>query len=108
MGLCFFSGAGVTFDLGHANSSTAAQAGYPAERFARMLAGRMVGAHIYDRETDVHHAPATIDSIAPTLDVLLDWSCDWWTIELTRPGDVLHTARLLNDYLDRALEQRHA
>jgi sugar phosphate isomerase/epimerase len=93
------SGAAATFDVGHANSSAAAGSGFTAERFARVLAGRITGAHVYERETDVHHAPATLDGIAPTLEALLDWGCDWWTIELTRPGDVIHTARLLNDYL---------
>jgi sugar phosphate isomerase/epimerase len=89
----------VTFDVGHAVSSDAASAGWPAERFAATLADRIVAAHVYGYETSAHHAPDDLDSIGPALDVLLQTACEWWTIELVDVGDVRRTRAMLTEFL---------
>ncbi len=98
------TGAAVTFDVGHANSSATAEAGFGADRFIRLIRPRILGAHVYERETDVHVAPETLNGMTSALDALQETPCDWWTIELTRPVEVLHTAALLTAYLDEMPE----
>jgi len=99
MTLADYAGARVTFDVGHANSSDVAVAGYSAEQFALELGGRIAGAHVYERESDIHHAPDDLDRIGGTLDALCDVECDWWTVELVDPKDAFRTAGILHDFL---------
>ena len=70
---------GFNFDVGHANSSDVAEAGYSAEQFVRDLGARIVGAHVYERESHVHHAPENLDRIGDTLHELIEVGCAWWT-----------------------------
>jgi sugar phosphate isomerase/epimerase len=76
------SGARVTFDVGHAASSDAAARGYTAERFARDLGARIVGAHVYGRENERHHPPTSVGQIADVLEALCEAGCAWWTVGL--------------------------
>jgi sugar phosphate isomerase/epimerase len=69
------SGARVTFDVGHAASSDAAARGYTAAHFARDLGGRIVGAHVYGRENERHHPPASLEEISDVLEALLETGC---------------------------------
>jgi sugar phosphate isomerase/epimerase len=94
------SGARVTFDVGHAASSDAAARGYTAARFAQDLGERIVGAHVYGRENERHHPPASLDEISDVLESLLEAGCDWWTIELTSVDEVLATRAMLVEFLD--------
>jgi sugar phosphate isomerase/epimerase len=94
------SGARVTFDVGHAASSDAAARGYTPARFARELGDRIVGAHVYGRENERHHPPASLDDIREVLGALCDADCAWWTIELTSPDEVLSTRAMLAAFLD--------
>jgi sugar phosphate isomerase/epimerase len=93
-------GARVTFDVGHAASSDAAARGYTAARFARDLGKRIVGAHVYGRENERHHPPAALDEVRDVLGALREAGCDWWTIELTSPDEVLATRAMLAEFLD--------
>jgi sugar phosphate isomerase/epimerase len=93
-------GARVTFDVGHAASSDAAARGYSAGRFARDLGDRIVGAHVYGRENERHHPPASLDDIRDALGALCDAGCGWWTIELTSLDEVLATRAMLASFLD--------
>jgi sugar phosphate isomerase/epimerase len=93
-------GARVTFDVGHAASSDAAVRGYTPARFARELGDRIVGAHVYGRENERHHPPASVGQIAGVLETLCEAGCAWWTVELTSPDEVLATRDMLASFLD--------
>ena len=92
----------VTLDVGHAVSSdVATSGGVSGAEFARMLAPRIVAAHVYDREDPHHIAPTDLDRIGDTLRVLLDESaCRWWVIELFDADEVRSTRALLRGMLD--------
>jgi sugar phosphate isomerase/epimerase len=94
------TGASVSLDVGHANSSEHARAGFSAERLVELMAPRIRNAHVYDREDPHHIAPVTLDRIAPVLDALLATPCDWWVIELFDRDEVAHTRALLGEFLD--------
>jgi sugar phosphate isomerase/epimerase len=94
------SGAVVTFDVGHATSSDVAADGIDAGSFVTQLGTRIKSAHVYERETDRHHAPENLDLIGPVLSALCAVGCPWWTIELTDPTDVRTTRLLLETWLD--------
>lgn len=94
-----YSGAGVTFDIGHANSSEVARAGFSSERFAELVSAYVRNAHVYDREDPYHHAPTNLTRIGPTLEILLQTGCDWWVIELFDREEVVATRSLLMEFL---------
>jgi sugar phosphate isomerase/epimerase len=96
------TGAAVTLDVGHAVSSETAITGVTGgAEYARMLATRIVGAHVYDREDPHHIAPTDLDRIGDTLDVLLDeTTCRWWVIELFQAEEIRTTRTLLRSLLD--------
>ena len=94
-----YSGAGVTFDIGHANSSEFAQAGFSSERFAELVSAHVRNAHVYDREDPYHRAPTDLARIGPTLEILLQTGCDWWVIELFDREEVVATRSLLMEFL---------
>ena len=91
----------VTLDVGHAVSSETAHAGATTgAEFARMLAPRIVGAHVYDREDPHHIAPTDLERIGDTLSVLLDeTACRWWVIELFSADEIRPTRELLLEFL---------
>ena len=93
------SGCGVTFDVGHANSSDTAQRGFGSEEFARLVSRHVRNAHVYDREDPHHIAPEDLSRIEPTLHALLESACDWWVIELFDRAEVAHTRSLLRAFL---------
>jgi sugar phosphate isomerase/epimerase len=95
------TGCAVTFDLGHAASSDAAARGIGPEVFARSVADRIEGAHIYGHENERHHPPRDLVSIEPSLDALSETACGWWLVELLDPDDIARTRRMLLDYLSR-------
>jgi sugar phosphate isomerase/epimerase len=87
----------VTLDVGHAVSSETARAGITTgAEYARLLAPRIVGAHVYDREDPHHIAPTNLDRIGDTLRVLLgETTCRWWVIELFSDAEIRSTRELL-------------
>lgn len=93
------AGAAVTFDVGHATSSDVAADGIDAVAFVTQLGSRIQSAHVYERETDRHHAPENLDLIGPVLGALCAVGCPWWTIELTDPAEIRATRSLLQSWL---------
>ena len=97
------SGAGVTFDIGHAHvcrENCSADGLY--ERYVAPHRERVFNAHIYHTETSTHGhiAPSGIGDIAERLDVLKSASsCDWWVIELAEPAEILKTRDMLEEYI---------
>jgi hypothetical protein len=83
--------------VGHAVSSETAHAGITTgAEYARLLAPRIVGAHVYDREDPHHIAPTNLDRIGDTLRVLLgETTCRWWVIELFSDAEIRSTRELL-------------
>ncbi len=95
------SGASVTFDIGHFNSSKAAANGWTAENMISRLGNRIAAAHVYEAEVDGqgHIAPLDTKTIKPALDALSKTTCTWWVAELGDPGEICRTVDLLRDYL---------
>ncbi|MDO8886448.1 TIM barrel protein [Candidatus Oleimmundimicrobium sp.] len=94
-----FTGAKVTLDLGHANSSLHAKNGFIGLDFLKLMAPRIVNAHVYEREEPHHIAPRDLSLIGPMLGHLLETSCDWWVIELVDKQEVERTRSLLKTFL---------
>ena len=94
------SGAMITLDVGHAVSCARVAAGEldPLD-FVDLFAGRLIEAHVYEREASRHHAPHDMRVLGPIVDALRKTTCTWWTIELDDPGEALATRTLLLDYL---------
>lgn len=94
------SGAMVTFDIGHALSSTAHRDDWPCPRFIEAVSSSIVNAHIYEAETDRHIAPQDLSVIGMPLAKLLQaTTCNWWVIELSETREIFHTRRLLEQLM---------
>jgi sugar phosphate isomerase/epimerase len=94
------TGARVTFDLGHANSSKVSLQGKTTgAEFLISIKDHVVNAHIYEKEEPHHIAPRDLKIIQPQLEALLQSRCDWWVIE--HPGEqmVSQTKDLLQLFL---------
>jgi len=101
------SGAMITLDVGHAVSCRRVQDGestvidfIAAFTGRRNAADRLREVHMYERETDHHHAPRDMRALGPIVDRLMETDCRWWTIELDDPDEALATRTLLIDYLE--------
>lgn len=100
MELVALSGAAITLDVGHAASSDAAERGFGAVDFARLVAPYVHNAHVYEREVGSHIAPVDLKALAPALDVLLEAPhCDWWVVELHNVEEARRTRALLAEFL---------
>ncbi|HDP69696.1 MAG TPA: hypothetical protein ENN38_02675 [Actinobacteria bacterium] len=94
------TGAKVTFDLGHANSSLHAKNGFIGLDFLKLMASHIVNAHVYEREEPHHIFPQDLSLIGPMLKHLLEETkCDWWVIELADRQEVEYTRSLLQSLL---------
>lgn len=94
------SGAMMTLDVGHAVSSAHVQQGrLNVEDFIDLFADRLVEAHLYERESDHHHAPQDMRILGPIVERLLETDCRWWTIELDDYAEILRTRLLVSEYL---------
>lgn len=99
------SGALVTFDIGHAFSSPQANnGGISCSKFIRMIAPKIVNAHIYEAESTSHLPPQNLKIIGPALSELLKTQCDWWVIELGEEQWIKHTRNLLDTFFDNNLQ----
>ncbi len=93
------SGAAVTMDIGHAVSCDRVVNGeLEVPEIVKMFSPLLEEVHFYESETDTHHAPKDMSVLGPVVDQLLQTRCQWWTIELETPMDLLHTRKLIQDY----------
>ena len=96
------SGAGVTFDIGHAHAcETIDSQYYAAEDFVSPHPDRVLNAHIYHTEIPGtgHVPPDRIQDIEQRLDILQKTACKWWVIELADIEQLIQTKKLLDAYL---------
>jgi sugar phosphate isomerase/epimerase len=100
------SGAGVTLDIGHVHASNSPDlVESTCKRYVLPNERNIVNAHIYHTEQKGagHVAPGNLGDIYGRLELLTRAkSCTWWVIELKNRGDILHTKKLLKQYLDRS------
>ncbi len=98
------SGAGVTFDIGHAYVCNSLHPnGNIYENYILPNQGKIMNAHIYHTELkgSGHVAPESLEDIYDRLEILRRVeSCKWWVIELKDIKDILHTRDLLNRYFE--------
>ena len=98
------SGAGVTFDIGHAHVCNSLHPnGNIYENYILPNQGKIMNAHIYHTELkgSGHVAPESLEDIHDRLEILRRAeSCKWWVIELKDIKDILHTRDLLNRYFE--------
>jgi sugar phosphate isomerase/epimerase len=96
------SGAGVTFDIGHAHACEVINSQYyTAEDFVTPHADRVLNAHIYHTEIagTGHVHPDRIQDIEQRLDILQKTACNWWVIELNDVDKIIQTKKLIDIYL---------
>ena len=96
------SGAGVTFDIGHAYvCESVVSQHYTLQDFVTPHADRVFNAHIYhiERSGLGHAPPKAVDDIQDRLSLLLEIGCGWWVIEIQQEDELLQTKRIVNDYL---------
>lgn len=98
------SGAFVTIDIGHAH---AVRELYPSRiiynEYILPNRGKLLSAHVYHTELDGygHLPPECLWDLFSRLEILCQaQSCDWWVIELQKPGEILRTREFLQCYLD--------
>jgi len=98
------SGAGVTFDIGHAHAcASVASQEYALEDFVTPHADRVYNAHVYHTELSGsgHTPPKTLAEIEERLTILRGTACDWWVIEIPARDELLRTKEILDGYLAR-------
>ncbi|MDP2211683.1 MAG: TIM barrel protein [Candidatus Aquicultor sp.] len=102
-----YSGAHVTFDIGHATSSLAAANGFGPIEFLELIAHRVVNTHVYEYELDGvgHVAPRDLSVIGPVLAELQSAGCSWWVIELEE-DDLCNTRELVFELLQDSVTGR--
>jgi sugar phosphate isomerase/epimerase len=102
------TGAGVTFDIGHAHACEPVNSHqYSIEDFVIPHADRVFNAHIYHTEVPGrgHAPPDCLEDIEDRLSVLQNTGCNWWTLEVREVEGLLQTKRIVEDYLIRAQDQ---
>ena len=99
------SGAGVTFDIGHAQVCESVRTQqFAVEDFLTPHADRIFNAHVYNKEVSGigHIAPERLEEIKERLDLLQNAGCDWWVIEIKEPEGLLKTKKIIDAYLTNA------
>lgn len=102
-----YSGASVTFDIGHATSSLAAANGFGPLEFLELIAHRVVNTHVYEYEFDGvgHVAPRDLSVIGPVLAELQGAGCGWWVIEL-HEDELCNTRELVYELIQDSVTGR--
>lgn len=96
---CRQSGAGITLDVGHAVSCAGVARGdFSVTEIIDLFSDYLQEVHLYERETDRHHAPADMSILGEIVDRLLTTSCPWWTIELESIEDIATTRDLVFEH----------
>ena len=97
------SGAGVTFDIGHAHAcESVVSRQYAMEDFVAPHAHRVFNAHVYHTEIEGlgHVPPRAPDDLKSRLTILTEINCPWWVIEIREPEALVHTKRIIDAYLE--------
>ncbi len=97
------SGAGVTFDIGHARMSPSVQSQfYSVEDFVSPHHESIFSAHVYHEEIDEGHiAPKSLEDLRERLELLSSVPCDWWVLELRDKRALLATLDVVREFLDK-------
>lgn len=96
------SGAKITLDIGHAVSCDRVRQGdFTVPDIIDLFSSKLEEVHLYESETDTHHAPQNLNVLGPILDRLVQTSCRWWTIELDDYAEILHTRQLVLQHLSQ-------
>ena len=96
------SGAGVTFDIGHAHASEVVRSHYFSPRdFVTPHADCLYNAHIYHTEVSGlgHVPPAKLGDVEDRLDIVRSTQCNWWVVEIREPNGLLQTKQIVDQYL---------
>jgi len=96
------SGAGVTFDIGHAHACEAVRSQhYTAEDFVSPHTDRVCNAHVYHTEISGvgHLPPENKKDIEDRLALLSAIGCAWWVIEIREVEGLLKTKKIVDKYL---------
>jgi sugar phosphate isomerase/epimerase len=97
------TGAGVTFDIGHAQACEAVTSQqFDAEDFVTPHANRVFNAHVYNTEIPGvgHMPPRQLDDIKSRLDLLKRIDCSWWTLEIRDVEGLLQTKQIISAYFE--------
>ena len=98
------SGAGVTFDIGHAEICESVQSQqYAIEDFITPHPDRVINAHIYHTEISGlgHMPPDNLGDIEARLSILKEIGCGWWVIEVKDKEGLLKTKEIVDEYLSQ-------
>jgi sugar phosphate isomerase/epimerase len=102
------SGAGVTFDIGHAYAcESVVSRQYTIEDFVAPHPHRVFNAHVYHTEVSGvgHVPPKGPGDLRGRLAILEKIICPWWVIEIREPEPLLHTKRIIDAYLEEQGEK---
>jgi len=98
------SGAGVTFDIGHAHACDAVRSQqYTAEDFVSPHPDRVYNAHVYHTEIAGigHLPPEDVEDLRDRLTVLQRTGCPWWTLEVKDVEGLLKTKSVVETFLEQ-------
>ena len=102
------SGAGVTFDIGHAHASEAVRSHYFSPKdFVSPHADCLYNMHIYHTEVSGlgHVPPRRVRDIEDRLDIVQPGHCDWWVLEVREINGLLQTKQVVDEYLKQRNRQ---
>jgi len=102
------SGAGVTFDIGHAYVCESVRSQqYAVEDFVTPHTIRVFNAHIYHTEISGvgHMPPVHLEDVEKRLSLLQEIGCKWWVIEIKEAEGLLKTKKIINEYLTQVNQQ---
>ena len=95
-----FADSAITMDLGHVVSSEQVKSGeLKGEKIARAFLPRLLEVHFYGKEEGRHLPLESMRGVEHIVEVVLESSCRWWTVELQDTTEALATRSLLEEYL---------
>ena len=103
------SGAGITFDIGHARGGSWVQEGHrTATDFLNVIAPRVLNTHVYEFEDErgEHLVPDQNTRIFPLLERLSEIGCRRWVLELNTYKETEETRTTVENYLKDVAEKR--
>ena len=98
------SGAGVTFDIGHAHACESINTQqFEIQDFVTPHANRVLNGHIYHTELPNrgHIPPERLEDIEARLEILQSIGCSWWVLEVWDEEGLLQTKKIIDEYLTR-------